>query len=178
MAAMSIDIDSIPNKPRFRLNEVCELTDTQPYVLRFWESEFDQLNPDKGKGGQPVYRRADIEVILKIKELLYEQELTISDAREALDSGQPIAPAGSAAKALSEEPTEEPPAPAPAKEAGSVSRDRYEDALEEIGTLRLRVEELERALTAAQKSTSPLEGDAWPAIRDRMAAIADRLEAN
>lgn len=167
---MSIDIDKIPKKPRYRLNEVCEFTDTQPYVLRFWESEFDQFRPEKGKGGQPIFRRADLELILRIKELLYDQELNIADARAVLDGESPVPRA-----VARPEPVEE-GEPEPSRDV--VQRARYEDAIEEIGTLRLRVEELERDLRAARRAKSPLAGDAWPRIRDRVAAIADRLDAN
>ncbi|HXV75429.1 MAG TPA: MerR family transcriptional regulator, partial [Candidatus Polarisedimenticolaceae bacterium] len=74
----------IPRKRQFKTNEVCQLTDTQPYVLRFWESEFPQLNPDR-RGGQPLYRREDIDVVMRIKRLLYDEEYTIEGARRRLE---------------------------------------------------------------------------------------------
>ncbi len=73
----------------FKIGEVCDLTDTQPYVLRFWESEFPQLAPQKNRSGQRIYRRNDIELILRIKKLLYEKEFTIAGARRQLESEQP-----------------------------------------------------------------------------------------
>ena len=75
----------IPNKLFFKIGEVCEITDTQPYVLRFWESEFPQLAPRKNRSGQRVYQRKDIETVLRIKKLLYEEEYTIAGARKKLD---------------------------------------------------------------------------------------------
>ena len=75
---------NIPKKPFFRVNEVCQLTDTQPYVLRFWESEFPQLAPDHGHGGKPVYKKDDVELIFRIKRLLYEEDYTIAGARQVL----------------------------------------------------------------------------------------------
>ena len=75
----------------YKIGEVCELTDTQPYVLRFWESEFPQLAPQKNRSGQRIYRRDDIELILKIKRLLYEQEFTIAGARRQLETDQGLA---------------------------------------------------------------------------------------
>ncbi len=71
-------------KTTYKLGEVCEVTDTQPYVLRFWESEFPQLRPKKGRSGQPVYRRKDVDIILRIKQLLHDEEYSIGDAREKL----------------------------------------------------------------------------------------------
>jgi DNA-binding transcriptional MerR regulator len=75
----------IPNKLFFRIGEVCELTDTQPYVLRYWESEFPSLAPAKNNSGQRIYRRRDIETILRIKTLLYEEGFTIAGAKKKLE---------------------------------------------------------------------------------------------
>lgn len=74
----------IPRKPFFKIGEVCSLTDTQPYVLRFWESEFPQLAPNKSRTGQRIYRSRDVEMILEIKKLLYEEGCTIAGARKQL----------------------------------------------------------------------------------------------
>ena len=81
------DATEIPDKPFYKIGEVCQYTDTQPYVIRFWESEFPQLSPGKGRSGQRVYRREDIDLILRIKKLLYEEEYTIAGARRRLDEG-------------------------------------------------------------------------------------------
>lgn len=74
------------DKPFYKIGEVCELTGTQPYVLRFWESEFPGLAPKKNRTGQRVYRQRDIELIKRIKTLLYDDEYTIPGARKILDS--------------------------------------------------------------------------------------------
>lgn len=60
------------------------MTDTQPYVLRFWESEFSQLAPTKSRSGQRLYRRKDVNLVKEIKRLLYEEGFTISGVREKL----------------------------------------------------------------------------------------------
>lgn len=75
----------IPNKLFFKIGEVCELTETQPYVLRYWESEFPALAPAKNNSGQRIYRRRDIETILRIKSLLYEEGFTIAGAKKRLE---------------------------------------------------------------------------------------------
>jgi DNA-binding transcriptional MerR regulator len=75
----------IPSKLFFKIGEVCELTDTQPYVLRYWESEFPALAPAKNNSGQRIYRRRDIETILRIKTLLYEEGFTIAGAKKKLE---------------------------------------------------------------------------------------------
>lgn len=72
-------------KPSYKIGEVCELTGTQPYVLRFWESEFPTLAPEKNRSGQRVYRQRDITLIEKIKVLLYDKEYTIAGARKVLE---------------------------------------------------------------------------------------------
>jgi DNA-binding transcriptional MerR regulator len=76
----------IPNKLFFKIGEVCEITDTQPYVLRYWESEFPALAPAKNSSGQRIYRRRDIETVLRIKQLLYEEGFTIAGAKKRLDA--------------------------------------------------------------------------------------------
>lgn len=75
----------IPNKLFFKIGEVCELTDTQPYVLRYWESEFPALAPAKNSSGQRIYRRKDIETVVRIKQLLYDEGFTIAGAKKRLD---------------------------------------------------------------------------------------------
>jgi DNA-binding transcriptional MerR regulator len=74
----------IPDKLYFRIGEVATLCHLPAYVLRFWESEFPQLKPVKSSTGQRMYRRRDVEGVLRIKQLLYEQGFTISGARQQL----------------------------------------------------------------------------------------------
>ena len=74
----------IPDKLYFRIGEVATLCRLPAYVLRFWESEFPQLKPVKSSTGQRMYRKRDVESVLRIKQLLYEQGFTISGARQHL----------------------------------------------------------------------------------------------
>jgi len=76
----------IPGKLYFRIGEVSELCRLPAYVLRFWESEFPQLRPGKSSTGQRLYRRKDVENVVKIRRLLYEQGYTIAGARQILKS--------------------------------------------------------------------------------------------
>ncbi len=76
----------IPNKLFFKIGEVCEITDTQPYVLRYWESEVPALAPAKNSSGQRIYRRKDIETVLRIKQLLYDEGFTIAGAKKRLEA--------------------------------------------------------------------------------------------
>jgi len=79
----------IPNKLFFRIGEVCKIVDLEPFVLRFWETEFPNLAPEKSKSGHRVYKRKDIEMVLRIKELLYERGYTIAGARKQLSRSRP-----------------------------------------------------------------------------------------
>ncbi len=74
----------IPDKLYFRIGEVARLCDVPAYVLRFWESEFPQLRPNKGGTGQRLYRRRDVETALRVKTLLYDEGYTIPGARQAI----------------------------------------------------------------------------------------------
>ena len=74
----------IPDKLYFRIGEVSRLCRLPAYVLRFWETEFPQLHPVKGSTGQRNYRRRDVEVVVRIKDLLYRQGFTIPGARQFL----------------------------------------------------------------------------------------------
>src|ERR1700740_2349459 len=74
----------IPDKLYFRIGEVATLCRLPAYVLRFWESEFPQLKPVKSSTGQRMSRKRDVESVLRIKQLLYEQGFTISGARQQL----------------------------------------------------------------------------------------------
>jgi len=74
----------IPDKLYFRIGEVAELTGIKPHVLRYWESEFGAFRPVKNSSRQRLYRRKDIELVLRIKDLLYNQGFTIAGARKAL----------------------------------------------------------------------------------------------
>ena len=76
----------IPDKLFFSIGEVCKLLKVQPYVLRFWESEFPRLKPGKGANGRRMYRKHDIEMVLAIKHLLYEKGFTIAGARKVLST--------------------------------------------------------------------------------------------
>ena len=79
----------IPNRSLFRQPEVCEIAQVQPYVLRTWEAEFPDLGVSKTEGGPRVYRRADLEFVLRIKHLLFVEGLTLAGARKKLHDEQP-----------------------------------------------------------------------------------------
>lgn len=89
----------IPNKLYFRIGDVGRLTGIKAYVLRYWETEFPMLKPKKSGTNQRLYRRKDVEMVLEIKRLLYDQRFTIEGARTFLEhrrhNPKPLAPAPS-----------------------------------------------------------------------------------
>lgn len=84
LVIMSRSAVAIPEKLFFKIGEVCELAGVQAHVLRYWESEFTMLAPQKNRAGQRVYRKRDVEIALRIKELLYEDQYTIAGAKKRL----------------------------------------------------------------------------------------------
>src|SRR5213078_2884427 len=76
----------IPDKLYFKIGEVSELLGVEPYVLRYWETEFPVLSPKKSGTGHRLYRRKDVELLLRIKHLLYDKRFTIEGARQTLQT--------------------------------------------------------------------------------------------
>lgn len=97
------------DKRFYKIGEVCKLADVQPYVLRYWETEFPALAPNKSGGGQRLYSRREIDIILRIKQLLYSEGFTIAGAKKRLDT-EPLPSA-------EEQPLPAPPVPTRAAQA-------------------------------------------------------------
>ena len=77
---------AIPEKIFFKIGEVCDIVDVQAHVLRYWETEFPMLSPQKNRSGQRSYRRRDVEIALRVKELLYDELYTTAGARKKLQT--------------------------------------------------------------------------------------------
>jgi DNA-binding transcriptional MerR regulator len=84
--AVESGVPEIPDKLYFKIGEVSELLGVEPYVLRFWETEFPHLAPKKSGTGHRLYRKKDVELLLRIKHLLYEKRFTIEGARQTLQT--------------------------------------------------------------------------------------------
>jgi DNA-binding transcriptional MerR regulator len=80
-------LPSIPNRLYFKIGDVARICEVEPYVLRFWETQFPQLKPNKSGTGQRLYRRRDVEMALEIKRLVHGEGYTIAGARQALEQG-------------------------------------------------------------------------------------------
>jgi DNA-binding transcriptional MerR regulator len=78
---------AIPDRLYFKIGDVARICEVEPYVLRFWESQFPQLKPNKSGAGHRLYRRRDVELALEIKRLVHSEGYTLSGARQALEQG-------------------------------------------------------------------------------------------
>jgi DNA-binding transcriptional MerR regulator len=90
---LTVDLTAIPaDKLYFRIGEVARIVGVKPYVLRYWETEFSILKPDKSPSKHRLYRRRDVETLLRIKELLHHKRFTIEGARKVLKLGKQAEP--------------------------------------------------------------------------------------
>ena len=109
------------DKRLYKIGEVCRIADVQPYVLRYWETEFAALAPNKSGGGQRLYTQREIDIILRIKQLLYSEGFTIAGAKKKLEAEQ-----------ASPEPVAAVSAPAPAQVPRSARDDKARAALVDV----------------------------------------------
>lgn len=143
--AMPQEDTGIPDKLFFKIGEVCDIVGVQAHVLRYWETEFPMLQPQKNPSGQRNYRRRDVEMAVRIKQLLYEEGFTIAGAKRKLSSeGRggarlKIVPPGATASDFGGEfgsqPPSEPPQPPVPPTSSRMSRDT-------LKRLRLMTEDL------------------------------------
>lgn len=154
------DAVQIPNRSLFRQPEVCEIAQVQPYVLRSWEAEFSDLGVAKTQGGPRVYRRADVERVLRIKHLLFVEGLTLAGARRKLQDERASSP--------------------PAPEAADLDELLSTDARERILSVRATLREL-AAMLAAKPGEAPgefvLEAPAAKTRSARTVAAAKKTAA-
>ena len=147
---MAPDAVQIPNRSLFRQPEVCEIAQLQPYVLRSWEAEFKDLGVAKIAGGPRVYRKADVERVLRIKHLLFVEGLTLAGARRRLQ--------------------DEEAAPAPESEA--LDELFTSDARERILSVRKSLRELAAMLAQRPGATEIEFALEAPAVKPRAARAA------
>jgi len=180
---------SIPDKLFYKAAEVCQITDTQPYVLRFWESEFTQLASGKNRSGQRVYSRADIDLVFRIKKLLYQEEYTIAGARKAIEDDLEtiVEPAPGKSRSRRPAPAEEPDRPVKTAETAvpsslfGESRPEAPEAFasaaaEEEARYRGMYEEAMATLTDVKAELARSDGH-LDTLRERTRRVAARLAA-
>jgi DNA-binding transcriptional MerR regulator len=140
----------IPDKLYFRIGDVAKLCDVPAYVLRFWETEFPQLKPNKGGTGQRLYRKRDVEMALRIKSLLYDQGYTIPGARQVFSTESKTKEVPEPTPQLAAAPTPA-PEPAPSIDVGEAIREQAHRR-EQLSALRAELRSLADLLA---KTASP-----------------------
>lgn len=132
-----------PDERMYKIGEVCRLADVQPYVLRYWETEFPPLAPNKSGGGQRLYTQRDVDIILRIKQLLYSEGFTIAGAKKRLE--------GELAHPETGEPAASPKREDPAPEPGAADTQPARVSLEARERLRDVQRELKSILALLRK---------------------------
>lgn len=151
---------AIPEKLYFKIGEVCEIVGVQAHVLRYWETEFTQLSPQKNRSGQRSYRRRDVETALRIKELLYDDLFTIAGARKKLQ-----------AESRAEAPKLKVIRPEPPEEATSAKSDTpglFDEPIDDDITLDDRIE-------TAVETVRAVENDLGEDQREALKNLAQHL---
>ena len=125
----------VPTKLYYKIREVCKIVGVEAHVLRFWETEFPTLSPPKSKSGHRTYRPKDIELLLRIRNLLYEEGFTISGARKQLEAkpAPAVSKTGTRAAKPKGKPEPKEPKTAPVKKSDRINKVKSE--LENILTL-------------------------------------------
>jgi len=183
----------IPDKAYFRIGEVAEIVGVKPYVVRYWETEFKQLRPDKSRTNQRVYSRADVQLLLTIKTLLYTDGFTIDGARKQLQlsgrgrsQGGPMLPFPEAGEgdpaAAGDQDVQPPPVPEPVLATTQMKSflSELDDSKSELSRLRrkaddaeARVSELESKLTEERRARGQLSDWVRREIADTLRLVEE-----
>ncbi len=137
----AVETPTIPDRLYFKIGDVARILKVEPYVLRFWESQFPQLKPNKSGTGQRLYRKRDVEIAVEIKRLVYGEGYTLSGARQALGQARRAEPQAAVAA----------PAKAPAATIAK-KRDKVADA---IGRARIELREIAGMLALPANAATP-----------------------
>jgi DNA-binding transcriptional MerR regulator len=137
----AVESPTIPDRLYFKIGDVARLLKLEPYVLRFWESQFPQLKPNKSGTGQRLYRKRDVEIALEIKRLVYGEGYTLSGARQALGQGRRVEP----------RPTAVPATPVPVAAAPPKKQDRVTEV---VGKARTELREILGMLTGSASAAT------------------------
>lgn len=149
MAAQSVQkrlqpSPEIPDRLYFRIGDVAKICSVEPYVLRFWETQFPALKPNKGGTGQRLYRRREVELVLEIKRLVHAEGYTLAGARQALDLQN-----RSSRRSASTDPRPEPQQPQLSRLTGTSSDSQHRESIAAtIGHARAELRELAAQLAS------------------------------
>lgn len=165
----------IPDKLYFRIGDVARLCEVPAYVLRFWETEFPQLKPNKGGTGQRLYRKRDVEMALRIKSLLYDQGYTIPGARQVFKNEQKLrdnAPFEGLSSGLAAIPA---PVPVPVEVVKPAEPVRAGDVEARLRALRAEMEELVKMLGGSPTGAPSSQAGPRPAPAPKPKAMRPQL---
>lgn len=137
----AVETPTIPDRLYFKIGDVARLLKVEPYVLRFWESQFPQLKPNKSGTGQRLYRKKDVEIAVEIKRLVYGEGYTLSGARQALGQARRSEPQAAAPA----------PAPAPKTPVGK----KHDKVADVVSRARSELREIAGILASRPSSTAP-----------------------
>jgi DNA-binding transcriptional MerR regulator len=137
----AVENPTIPDRLYFKIGDVARILKVEPYVLRFWESQFPQLKPNKSGTGQRLYRKRDVEIAVAIKRLVYGEGYTLSGARQALGQakrGEPQATIG-----------------APGQANGAKAAKKGDKVADVIGRARIELREIAGILASPPNTGTP-----------------------
>jgi len=146
------ELPALPDRLYFKIGEVSRLVGVRTSVIRYWETEFPQVRPEKGQSGHRVYRRADVEVLRRIRRLVHDRGFTIAGARALLAEGEASVQVVLDAQARAQRAGQAPARSAPALDEAAGSgelRDELEHARAEIAALRAALDQMRRELARA-----------------------------
>ncbi len=159
----------LPDKTYFKIGEVAKLLEVEPYVLRYWETEFDVLAPEKTNSGQRVYQRDDIELLFQIRTLLYEEMFTIAGACRQLERSREGKPSFFDLEGQSTR------AAGTAVAGDGELRRQLESARRELAAAQTKMSQVEERFVDAHKRLSQ-RTEQLDAARENVEALEDRLE--
>lgn len=139
----AVETPTIPDRLYFKIGDVARILKVEPYVLRFWESQFPQLKPNKSGTGQRLYRKRDVEIAVEIKRLVYGEGYTLSGARQALGQAKRTEPQASVA------------APAPAQAPAATVAKKRDKVAEVVVRARAELREIAAMLGSPESAASP-----------------------
>ena len=144
----AVETPTIPDRLYFKIGDVARILKIEPYVLRFWESQFPQLKPNKSGTGQRLYRKRDVEIAVEIKRLVYGEGYTLSGARQALGQAKRAEPQAAVAA----------PVPVQAQAPATTGAKKRDKVAEAVACVRAELREIAAMLASpGSAATQPLQ---------------------
>jgi DNA-binding transcriptional MerR regulator len=143
----AVETPTIPDRLYFKIGDVARILKVEPYVLRFWESQFPQLKPNKSGTGQRLYRKRDVEIAIEIKRLVYGEGYTLSGARQALGQARRSNPPTASTAQVA--------APSPASTPAAATTKKRDSIAQAVGRARAELREIAGMLGSTASAVTP-----------------------